>query len=175
MSYGNRGMALEQLINYTNRIYYQRGMAVINKRPTPVKIVKTKGTRVLSAYLEAPSTVDYEGCYQGHSLQFEAKATKIRTSFPLKNFHEHQVQHMMSCDRAGAITFTIVEFTSLHKIFYLPGQMLFMAWDMAKAGRKHSIPLDDFERECYEVKSSRGVPLDYLAVVDEYVKQHQHA
>lgn len=52
-SYVNRGMALEHLIEFTNSAYLNHGWAVVHKRPTPVKIVKTQGTRVTSALLEA--------------------------------------------------------------------------------------------------------------------------
>lgn len=82
---------LEMLINHTNQVYRNLGMALVTKRPTPVKLVKTQGTRVLSAFIEAASTVDYEGCYRGRSLQFEARQTKQELRFDLDNVHEHQV------------------------------------------------------------------------------------
>lgn len=169
-STANRGMALEQLINVSNRIYTQKGLAVINKRPTPVKIVRTKGTKVMEAFLEAPSTVDYEGCYRGHSLQFEAKSTKQTTRFDLDNVHQHQVEHMRSCIEQGAICFIVLEFSQLHQIFYMPGKMVVDAWDGRPDGRK-SIPYDDIARLCHLIPSTRGVPVDYLAVVDKLLVQ----
>jgi len=163
----NRGMALEQLINHTNIAYLHRGIAVIHKRPTPVKILRTQGTRVTSAVLEAPSTVDYEGVYRGHSLQFEAKSTRETTRFPLDNIHAHQVEHMRSCMTAGAICFVILEFAKLHEIFYVPGKMVVDAWDKASSGERKSITYDDVARLCYLLKATRAVPVDYLAVVDK--------
>ncbi|MCL6634073.1 MAG: Holliday junction resolvase RecU [Alicyclobacillus herbarius] len=47
--YGNRGAALESLINQTNEVYRARGWAVVTKRPTPVAIVRTKGTHTKSS------------------------------------------------------------------------------------------------------------------------------
>lgn len=38
MGLGNRGMAFEMLINLANEMYQRRGVALINKRPTPVKV-----------------------------------------------------------------------------------------------------------------------------------------
>jgi len=37
----------------------------------------------------------------------------------------------------------------------------------ANSGGRKSIPLSDFEVYAYEVKRGRGVPLDYLAVLDQ--------
>lgn len=46
------------------------------------------------AYFRTPSTTDYNGVYQGYYIDFEAKETKNKTSFPLNNIHDHQVEHM---------------------------------------------------------------------------------
>jgi recombination protein U len=164
---GNRGMGLEQVINYANQIYGHKNMAVVNKRPTPVKIMKTSGTRILSAYLESASTVDYEGCYQGRSLQFEAKSTKEKTRFPLDNFHQHQIDHMKACINQGAIVFTILEFSKLNETFYVPAKMITQAWDNHSAGGTASITYAEIHEQCEHIMPARGVPLDYLAVIDK--------
>lgn len=166
MSYGNRGMGLEMLINHTNEVYRMRGMAVVTKRPTPVKIVRTKGTKVLAAYIEAPSTVDYEGCYRGRSLQFEAKQTKETTRLPLDNFHQHQVDHMRACYNQGAIVFAVVEFSKDDERLFVPAKLILDAWDKRLAGGRASIPREELELQCWDIKSTRGVPCDYLAVID---------
>ena len=46
------------------------------------------------AYFRTPSTTDYNGVYNGYYIDFEAKETKNKTSFPLNNIHAHQVEHM---------------------------------------------------------------------------------
>ena len=46
------------------------------------------------AYFRTPSTTDYNGVYNGYYIDFEAKETKNKTSFPLNNIHSHQVEHM---------------------------------------------------------------------------------
>ena len=38
ISYSNRGMALESLINETNEYYEEKDMALIYKKPTPIRI-----------------------------------------------------------------------------------------------------------------------------------------
>lgn len=171
MRYGNRGMPFENLINHANQQYLIQGIAVVHKRPTPVKIMKTQGSRIVSAVLEAKSTVDYHGVYQGHALEFEAKSTQSRTSFALKNIHSHQVEHLRVCEAQEAVCFLILDFAMRNEVFYVPAQLVIRAWDTANLGGPKSIPYDDIARSCYPVKSGRGIVLDYLAVVDELITQ----
>jgi recombination protein U len=86
MSQGNRGMAFEMLLNLINQMYANQKVALIIKRPTPVKVLKSKGTKVLNGFFEAPSTVDYDGVYKGRAIAFEAKSVGI-DRFDLKNLH----------------------------------------------------------------------------------------
>ncbi|WP_179863044.1 Holliday junction resolvase RecU [Bacillus thuringiensis] len=52
MGLGNRGMVFEIIINLANEMYQRGGVALINKRPTPVKVLKSKGVRVLSVTMK---------------------------------------------------------------------------------------------------------------------------
>ncbi len=89
MGLGNRGMAFEMLINLANEMYQREGVTLINKRPTPVKVLKRKGSRVLNGFYEAKSTVDYDGVYKGRAVVFEAKSTEKDTRFDLKYIVQH--------------------------------------------------------------------------------------
>ena len=40
ISYGNRGMSLEEDLNISNSYYVDRGVAFIYKKPTPIQITK---------------------------------------------------------------------------------------------------------------------------------------
>jgi len=166
-SQSNRGMGLEQLINYSNEVYRTRGHAVVYKRPTPVKILRTQGSRIVNAHLESPSTVDYEGVYRGHSLQFEAKSTRVASRFDLKNFHEHQIEHLKSCMNHGAIAFVIVEFAGTDERFFVPASLIIKTWDDQADGGAKSIRYEDFAQWCQRIPSGRGVPVDYLIAVDK--------
>ena len=93
--FGNRGMHFEEAINESNKYYLSRGLAVIHKKPTPIQIVKVDYPKrsaavIKEAYFTQASTTDYNGVYRGFYLDFEAKETKNKTSFPFKNFHAHQ-------------------------------------------------------------------------------------
>ncbi len=163
----NRGMGLEKLINKTNDAYLARGIAVVNKRPIPVLIQERHGTQVSSGQIVGKSTVDYEGVYRGHSLQFEAKSTRESNRFPLNNFHEHQIEHMRACLKQGAIVFAILEFTRFDQRLYVPGRLILNAWEKHLVGGPASIPREALEMQCWAIQSTRGVLVDYLAVVDK--------
>ncbi|GED17219.1 Holliday junction resolvase RecU [Aneurinibacillus migulanus] len=167
-SFANRGMAFEQQLDYTNRLYEQQGIAVINKRPTPVKILGRNTRGMVNGYLEKPSTVDYDGTYTGRSVVFEAKSTKELTRFPLDNVHEHQVEYLAKCHGCGAISFMLVEFANHQIVYLLPYEVLEWYWQRAKTGGRgtKSIPLQDFDVHAYQVPPGR-VPVDYLQVVEK--------
>ncbi|MEK4565212.1 Holliday junction resolvase RecU [Alkalihalobacillus sp. FSL R5-0424] len=163
--YGKTGMAFEDLINYTNAQYKNSQMALINKRPTPVKVMSAKGNRVLSGYFESKSTVDYDGIYKGNAIVFEAKSIEINR-FELKNLHAHQLQYLIDAKKNGAVSFLLIEFRHLKLIYYVSVEFVsFYVRQAANGGRK-SIPLVDFEVHGFEVKPGRKVALDYLAAVD---------
>ena len=91
ITYANRGMTLEELINKTNDYYIETDQAIIYKKPTPIGIVKSDYKNITKAYFKAPSTLDYNGVYKGYYIEFDAKETNSSTSFPISNIHEHQL------------------------------------------------------------------------------------
>ncbi len=140
---GKRGMQIESMINLTNQTYNLKRSAIVNKRPTPVKVMKSKGTRVLSGYFEAKSTVDYDGVYNGRAIYFEAKSTKD-VRFPLKNIHQHQMDYMEKVDKAGALCFFLIECKVMNTVFLVLYSTIKLYWENSKLGGRKSIPIDDF-------------------------------
>ena len=61
IKYGNRGMTLENDINITNDYYKNNNIALIYKKPTPIKVIKVNyaKTRILDGFYETQSTLDY--------------------------------------------------------------------------------------------------------------------
>ncbi|MEN2468212.1 Holliday junction resolvase RecU [Ornithinibacillus sp. JPR2-1] len=165
---GRRGMAFENVLNYTNQLYSNQGRALINKRPTPVKVLKSKGTRVLSGFFEEKSTVDYDGIYKGKAITFEAKSTE-KKSLPLDMVSNHQVNYLNQAEEQGGISFLIVEMRTSKQVFYVSNGMLQKYIKDAKNGGRKSIPLRDLEVYAHLVKPQNGVPLDYLSVVDSLI------
>ena len=171
--YGNRGMSLEQEINASNKYYLAKGIAVVHKKPIPIQIVnvdypKRSAAVIKEAYFKTPSTTDYNGVYNGKYIDFEAKETKNKNSFPLKNFHPHQVRHMKACVKQGGIRFTLIKFTLSEEIFLLPAHVLFDFWDNQDKGRK-SIPKNIIDKEGFEINYEINPIIPYLKAVDEFI------
>ena len=120
VTYDNRGMDLENLINKTNEYYLDINRALIYKKPTPIGIVEGNYKKITNAYFKCPSTLDYNGIYKGKYIEFEAKETKCKTSFPLQNIHEHQIIHIRKVLEHNGICFIIISMNGL--IFLLNGK-----------------------------------------------------
>ena len=166
MSQGNRGMAFEQIINLVNNQYNVRGKALINKRPTPVKVLKSKGTKVLSGYFEEKSTVDYDGVYDHKSIAFEAKSVGEKR-FDLKNIADHQLEYLQKAEKHGAISFFLIEFRTFNEVFLVSLNFIeTYIYKSKQVGGRKSIPYDQFETYGFLVKQGNGILLDYLRIVD---------
>lgn len=175
--YSNRGMSLEKELNLTNKQYLLENIAVIHKKPTPIQVVKVdylkrEAAKITEAYYRRSSTTDYNGVYKGYYLDFEAKETKNKTSFPLNNFHEHQINHMKQSTEHGGICFTILRFTTLDEIYLLRPDFLFEWWNQQfkKNGRK-SIPLKAIKKENYLIEYGFNPRIPYLKIVDQLIEE----
>ena len=170
--YSNRGMGLEDDINSSNEYYLNNGMAVIYKKPTPITINKVNyksrsDALITEAHFNTPSTTDYNGVYKGKYIDFEAKETKNKTSFPLNNIHIHQLQHLKRIVSHGGIGFIIVRFTSLNETYYLSSKYLFEFIDNVT---RKSIPIDYFREKGYLIKNKLRPLVDYLEYVDKEIE-----
>ncbi|RLL48236.1 Holliday junction resolvase RecU [Oceanobacillus piezotolerans] len=169
--FSNRGMTLEEDINVTNQYYLDLDKAVIHKKPTPVQIVNVHYPRrsaavITEAYFKQASTTDYNGLYRGKYVDFEAKETKNKTSFPLANIHEHQIKHMESIVHHHGICFLIIRFTVHNETYYMPAEALFAHWyNKSKGGRK-SIPYETVKDCSYLIPFHYHARVDYLSIID---------
>ncbi len=168
ISYVNRGMNLESDINNTNDYYLSNNIAVIHKKPTPIKLVEvdypSRNEAVIKkAYFETPSTTDYNGIYKGRYIDFEAKETRAN-NFPLRNIHNHQIEHLNSITKMDGIGFIIVKFTRLNEIYLLEAHKLF---NFINTEKRKSIPLQYFKEEGYLLKLNYCPRLDYLKVIEQ--------
>lgn len=163
----NRGMNFEAEINMSNEYYRREDRAFVYKKPTPIKVVKITNKKSLpgcisEAYFEQPSTTDYNGIYKGKYLDFEAKETLNKTSFPLANIHPHQIEHLININRHGGIGFIIVHFKKLNEIYILDVAVV-KEYSLVRG----SIPYDVFVNKGKKVKQGYLIRLDYLQAVDE--------
>ncbi|MCF6137538.1 Holliday junction resolvase RecU [Alkalihalobacillus berkeleyi] len=171
-SYANRGMTFEEDINHSNSYYLQSGKSVIHKKPTPVQIVsvdypKRSAAVIKEAYFKQPSTTDYNGVYRGKYIDFEAKETRNKTSFPLTNFHQHQIDHMKRVIKQDGISFILVHFKSTQDIYFLDAKHLFDFWDGQQNGGRKSIPKSYFENFGSPIQLGFNPRIDYLKIIDE--------
>ena len=169
INFANRGMGLENDLNMTNQYYIEHDIAYIYKKPTPIKITKVDYPNrnkaiIKEAFFMTPSTTDYNGLYRGQYIDFEAKETKNKISFPLSNIHKHQLEHIRHIICHGGIAFLIVNFYSLNKTFLLKGESLIAYVDNINC---KNIPLSYFLTTGYEIKYKLNPRLDYLRNVDE--------
>ncbi len=149
-TYANRGMMLERDINQSNKYYLDHNIALIYKKPTPIKVVKVEYPKnvIKEAYFNEPSTLDYNGIYKGKYLEFDAKETQSNTSFPISNIHKHQLEHMKKVIYFGGITFLIVRFTKINETYILLGRELF---NFIESNDRKSIPIDYFRKNGFLV------------------------
>ena len=171
INYGNRGMTLESDINSSNKYYLDNDIAVIYKKPTPIKVVKVDynhriNTKITEAFYEIPSTTDYNGIYKGKYIDFEAKETKSKTSFSLNNIHKHQILHLKRILDHGGISFLIIRFTTLDKTYLLFTKDLITYLD---TNDKKSIPLSYIEEKGHLINISYNPLMDYLKIIDKEI------
>ncbi|MEC1178276.1 Holliday junction resolvase RecU [Metasolibacillus meyeri] len=175
-NFSNRGKTLEDDLNETNTYYLQRQIATIHKKPVPIQIVKVEypsrsAAVIREAYFRTPSTTDYNGVWNGYYLDFEAKETESKTSFPLKNIHAHQVEHMKNVIQQKGIAFFIIRFSSLDRYFITPFSIVENAWQQMVRGGRKSIPLQQFEAGAIEMKASYQPRIDYLQAVQQFISE----
>ena len=166
-SASNRGMDLENDINLSNEYYRNKHIALITKRPTPINIVKvdyTKGARITDAYFEKQSTTDYNGVYKGRYIDFEAKNTKSKTSFPLSNIEKHQIEHLKMVLEQGGIAFFVIQFQSLNQVFLLDAKYVI---EFYEHGERKSIPYAIFKEKAREIKQGFAPRLEYIDAVEK--------
>ena len=157
-------MTLEAELNDSNRYYLENDIAVIYKKPTPIKVVRQVNEKIINAYFEKPSTTDYNGLYKGKYVDFEAKET-TKTSFPLANIHAHQIKHMENVIKHGGICFLIVRFVKMNETYLLFGEDFI---DYINSNSRKSVPHSFFQEKGYLIKDKLMPKVDYIEIIDKY-------
>ena len=174
IGYANRGMFLEHIINNANTYYLSKDIAVIYKKPTPIKVLNvayrsSKTTLIDKAVFSETSTLDYNGIYKGKYIEFDAKECKNSTSFPLSNIKPHQIEHIKNVMRHNGIVFLIIFMNN--KFYLLKGDSLISF--IGNNDRK-SIPYEYIEEKGYIIKEGYMPRIDYIKAIDEaYLKEEK--
>ena len=134
---GLRGSTLEELLNRTNEIYLEKGLALIQKIPTPITPLKIdkEHRHITLAYFEQKSTVDYIEL-QGVPVCFDAKECTSDTF--ARRISMHQVQFMTDLEKQGEWHFVLF-FSMRNELFYLPYRDMMRFWN-CEGGRKKELP-----------------------------------
>ena len=159
---GLRGSTLEDMINRTNEKYREKGLALIQKVPTPITPIQIdkEHHHITLAYFEQKSTVDYIGAVQGIPVCFDAKECRTAT-FLLHNVHEHQVEFMKDFEKQGGKAFLIIYYTSEHMFYYLHIRQLLKFWMRACEGGRKSFRMEELDT-AYFFDSGKGFLVPYL-------------
>lgn len=159
---GLRGSTLEEMVNKTNEYYLDRGLALIQKIPTPITPVKMdKDHRQITlAYFEKRSTVDYIGAVQGIPVCFDAKEC-VADTFPLQNVHEHQVEFMKHFEKQDGIAFLIIYYSERNALYYMRFEELSRFWERGVSGGRKSIRYEELDPRFF-MEFTGGYRIPYL-------------
>lgn len=174
-SRGLRGSTLEELINRSNEQYREKGLALIQKVPTPITPIKiSKETRQITlAYFEQKSTVDYIGAVQGIPVCFDAKECK-EDVFPLANVHEHQIEFMRDFEKQDGIAFLIIYFSSRNEFYFLPFTDLMRFWERGKNGGLKHFKYEELN-PIYFLPQHKGILVPYLDGISINLKEREES
>ena len=165
INYANRGMDLENIINDTNEYLLSKDIALIYKKPTPIGVVKVSYENnkqvITKGYFASPSTLDYNGLYKGKYIEFDAKNTESKTSFPLSNIHTHQLKHIRNVIKHKGIVFLII---SMRDEFYLLNGIDVI--NFIDNNDRKSIPYKYIKEFGYLLEYNYTKGLNYLKYVD---------
>ncbi len=171
--YGNRGMFLENILNDSNTYYNSIDKCLIYKKPTPIKVLNvsypTNRSHVIDkAVYSNISTLDYNGIYKGKYIEFDAKECKSKTSFPLSNIKDHQINHIRKVIKQGGIAFIIIMIND--EFYLLKGEDLILFID---SNSRKSIEYGYLKEVGYKISESYIPRLKYLDAVDNaYFKEN---
>lgn len=161
-SRGLRGSTLEELVNRTNEQYREKGLALIQKIPTPITPVRMdkEHRHITLAYFDQRSTVDYIGAVQGIPVCFDAKECSADT-FPLANIHPHQVEFMKAFEKQGGVAFFLLFYSQPNMFYYLTLRDLLVFWKRMEGGGRKSFRREELDPSYY-LESKGGFLIPYL-------------
>ncbi|MCR4840024.1 MAG: Holliday junction resolvase RecU [Lachnospiraceae bacterium] len=166
-SRGLRGSFLEDVINRTNEYYRERGIALIQKIPTPITPIEIdKASRHITlAYFDQKSTVDYIGVAQGIPICFDCKECAVET-FSLQNVHEHQFLFMKDFRKQEGISFLLIYFSKLDIVYYMRFAELEKFYNRMTGGGRKSIRFDELDEE-YKFPAKNSAQINYLEFINK--------
>ena len=166
-TYKNRGMFLESIINDSNTYYNSIDKCLIFKKPTPIKVLNVtypdnRSHLIDKAVYSSISTLDYNGIYREKYIEFDAKECHSKTSFPLSNIKDHQLENIKKVILQKGIVFIIIFINN--EFYLLKGSTLV---DFIKNNDRKSIEYEYLKQYAYRIQESYTPRLKYLDAVDK--------
>ncbi len=159
---GLRGSAFESLINSTNEYYRAKGLALVQKIPTPITPLHFDSERKLitEAYFEKDSTVDYIGVVQEIPVCFDAKECRSDT-FSLQNIHDHQYNFMKEFEEQGGVAFLLILFTERNDMYYMRFEELRTYIERVNEGHAKNFKYEELDDD-YFLRAEGPASVHYL-------------
>jgi len=166
--HANRGRTLELVLEQSNAVYRERGIALVHKVPTAWLPIRGSSGKIITAKVDEPTCVDFLGVYRGRAIAFDAKETR-QQRWPVSAVTGLQLRWLEDWDRAGGTGFLVVQYVLEGDEAYLVTFNQLAVWYHRACwprGEK-SVHVDEARATCRRVVSARGVLLDYLVALDE--------
>lgn len=152
------GQNFENLIERSCRYYAHKKIALIEKTPEPLKMVRAGRGREVVAVFEKKGQPDFKGTLKGgRSIVFEAKHTSANL-IKLDRVERHQMDNLSSHNQLGAECFILISF-QLKSFYRVP----IADWEALpdKLSKKSA---NEKDLEEYKVEINKGV-IDFLGEV----------
>ncbi|MDO4616707.1 MAG: Holliday junction resolvase RecU [Lachnospiraceae bacterium] len=161
-SRGLRGSTLEELVNRTNEQYREKGLALIQKVPTPITPIKIdkESHHITLAYFDQKSTIDYIGAVQGIPVCFDAKECRT-DAFPLANVHPHQIEFMKDFEKQEGIAFLLLYFSARECYYYLRLSEFLAFVERAEKGGLKRFKYQELDPDFF-LHPGQGILIPYL-------------
>lgn len=144
------GKHFEERLDQAFSYYRDRGYAIIEKTPEPMRPTKNLGNGKFIAFFEKKAQPDYKGVIKGgRAVMFEAKFTS-KNRMEQNRVEQGQGEYMDCHETLGARCFVVVGFST--------GEVYRLPWDDWKAmkqkwGRKY---VTEADLEDYRVPTARN-------------------
>ena len=124
-----RGKQFESRIDDSFAYYAQKGFAIIEKTPEPMRPIKSLGEGRFVAIFEKQAQPDYKGTLAGgQAVVFEAKSTAT-DRITQDRVTEDQAEHLTRCAELGGLAFVLCQFAS--------GQVYKLPWSIWENMQEH--------------------------------------
>jgi recombination protein U len=145
---GNRGKALEDLVEICNEGYRAKGVAVIHRIPAAWLPIRNREGRIVSAKVDRKATVDFVGHVatslgRAVPVAFEVKEVSSGDRWPLSKLEDHQYACLRDSYFTGAAAFVLVGYREPRRYFLLPFPELRRRWERWKEGGPASVRCGD--------------------------------